>query len=914
MTRLGRKIMRIILLSGILLAGTMVLSAATTNELSLALQKGLFEEEANHDLEAAIKSYQGIVSQSDKERKLVATAVFRLGECYRKQGKTNEARIYYERVVREFPEFKELAKASSGQTGTSLGVGNNEVRMHLDKLIAETEADYRQQKTLLDRMKSMSRSELMKVLPTVHPDPGLSELLLNLSQAETKLAQITPSLGKEHPDYRRAEALVQTSSKRVDEAVEGILGGMSIQVDALKARLDNLQKQVEEGTKGRTSRSVFTTRVAVDPGKNATATVTDEETKELRHIQAITRDSPDLINSKNQTAAGTLLHQSAQDGDLLVLKFLLDNGAEVDPINKDGMTPLHLACRNGRKSIAELLLQRGAQLNVRDSHGATPLLLAVYQNFGALAEVLITKGADVNIQGYPDPEHAPQDAGASPLHLAAGNGATNLMTLLLKQGAKVNARDNDRRVPLHRAAETTSAVVDLLLANGAEVDATNKSGGTPLHTSASYDRPDIAAVLLAKGAKINARTVVGRTPLFEAIFNRQMKIIPFLLEKGADPNIPGDGGITPLQQAVRGWSTNIVTQLIEHHAAIDTTTTQGTALLLAIQLGRIEIVRLLLDHGADVNLKWEPDGMTALYSACDRRNLEIVDMLLRAHVDVNAIVYKDQTALDRVLSLESSLVAASDRQPIGRLAEMLRAHGAKTGQEVLRTNFIFMGRNGKFVSLVQKDTNNYNDYTLFEMCRGLSRSEYGFPNLEAFSIERIDPATGATNSITINLQKIFQSGDCKQDQWLHWGDKIIVPELDHPVSAPSQGPPREMMEWMGRCTSRTISIRIKGKTHRVRLGTFEEGLQSIVARANRETNASPADVQQVAVNDGRFYLAEILPRTGLLRASSDATHVTVKRLHPLTGKPQEFVVDASNLNASTLWLRDGDLLEVPDKQ
>src|ERR1043166_731489 len=76
------------------------------------LQKGLFEEEANHNLEAAIKAYQAVIQQTDEQRKLGATAIFRLGECYRKLGRTNDAVAQYRRVFREFPEQEKVVQAS----------------------------------------------------------------------------------------------------------------------------------------------------------------------------------------------------------------------------------------------------------------------------------------------------------------------------------------------------------------------------------------------------------------------------------------------------------------------------------------------------------------------------------------------------------------------------------------------------------------------------------------------------------------------------------------------------------------------------------------------------------------------------------------------------------------------------------
>src|SRR3954468_12664670 len=76
------------------------------------LQKGLFEEEANHNLDAAIKAYQSVIQMTDEQRKLGATAIFRLGECYRKLGRTNDALAQYTRRVRECPDRENLVQAS----------------------------------------------------------------------------------------------------------------------------------------------------------------------------------------------------------------------------------------------------------------------------------------------------------------------------------------------------------------------------------------------------------------------------------------------------------------------------------------------------------------------------------------------------------------------------------------------------------------------------------------------------------------------------------------------------------------------------------------------------------------------------------------------------------------------------------
>jgi hypothetical protein len=93
------------------------IASAATNDLAGLLQKGLFEEEANHNLAAAIRDYQAAIDGFDQDRQLAATAVFRLGECLRKEGKTNEANVQYARILRDFADQTNLAGLSRDYLG-----------------------------------------------------------------------------------------------------------------------------------------------------------------------------------------------------------------------------------------------------------------------------------------------------------------------------------------------------------------------------------------------------------------------------------------------------------------------------------------------------------------------------------------------------------------------------------------------------------------------------------------------------------------------------------------------------------------------------------------------------------------------------------------------------------------------------
>src|ERR1051326_858999 len=98
------------------LAGRMF---AADGQANTPFENGLLEEEANHHLDAAINNYKQAVAYLVTNRQMLATAVFRLGECYRKEGKLAEARIQYRRILRDFPEQTDLVRTSQETVGAA---------------------------------------------------------------------------------------------------------------------------------------------------------------------------------------------------------------------------------------------------------------------------------------------------------------------------------------------------------------------------------------------------------------------------------------------------------------------------------------------------------------------------------------------------------------------------------------------------------------------------------------------------------------------------------------------------------------------------------------------------------------------------------------------------------------------------
>jgi ankyrin repeat protein len=514
----------------ILLAGVLMITAPrlrAADALTEALQKGLFEEEANQNLDAAIKAYQDVLGRADDQRRVAATALFRLAECYRKQGKTNEATGEYRRLLR----------------------------------------DYADQTTLVN----LSRQNLT----------GLGSAPAN--------------------------AIAST-----DTAATGS---------------------------------------------------TDEEEREIRRIKALIKDSPDLINARNQEiyrtggesvriTYGTVLHQAAYKGHLQVAAYLLANGSQPDALSSEDLTPLFYAAQNGHRNMAELLLTKGANPNagISASYRGTPLHAASSKGFRAVAEVLLAHKADVN---------ALDGSGKTPLHAAVEAGFLPVAELLIARGADINA--------VYALPWKSSS--------GSQLTRVEIYDGTPLHFAVQKGNTEMTQLLAAKGANIEARSGAGLTPLHYTGYNGKKAVAEVLLQNKANVNAIGAAdsrfsGWTPLHMAIFHRATNLITLFLEREADPNLAMENAgpveyrTALHNAIEYGDVATAELLLKRKADVN---GPDfhGNTPLLRAVRKNDAAMVELLLAQNPDLAAPDANGNPAL--VLAVQNDYM---------KTAELLLAKGA----------------------------------------------------------------------------------------------------------------------------------------------------------------------------------------------------------------------------------------------
>lgn len=165
-----------------------------------------------------------------------------------------------------------------------------------------------------------------------------------------------------------------------------------------------------------------------------------------------------------------------------MVEFLLNKGAKIDYRDKLLRTPLHLACQSGHGTVAKLLLENNSDPFDKDSSGRTALHYATCSSNVEQLTILTERGDDL--------VHIKDHAGRTSLHYAVFNPhvrSLEMVIKLLNLGADVNCLDNDRRTPLHHAAESGRArLIPLLVQRGATTGTREKiKGRTPLELAAN---------------------------------------------------------------------------------------------------------------------------------------------------------------------------------------------------------------------------------------------------------------------------------------------------------------------------------------------------------------------------------------------------------------------------------------------
>jgi serine/threonine-protein phosphatase 6 regulatory ankyrin repeat subunit B len=211
------------------------------------------------------------------------------------------------------------------------------------------------------------------------------------------------------------------------------------------------------------------------------------------------------------------------------------------------------------------------------------------------------------------------------------------------------------------------ARVKRLIEKGADVNAQTSFGTTPLMVASAYGYTDIVKLLIEEGAYVNAQTKHGDTALMAASEMGYIDIVKLLLEAGVDVNATREDyeRSTALMYASEMGHPEVVELLIEKGVDINAKEWRGwTALMIASERGHIDVAKLLIEAGADMNamsIMYKegsgygklhkdvrvPGGYTALMAASEKGHIDVVKLLIEVGADVNAQEgdYGDMTPL-----------------------------------------------------------------------------------------------------------------------------------------------------------------------------------------------------------------------------------------------------------------------------
>ncbi|MFP3030404.1 MAG: ankyrin repeat domain-containing protein, partial [Wolbachia sp.] len=366
-------------------------------------------------------------------------------------------------------------------------------------------------------------------------------------------------------------------------------------------------------------------------------------------------DKETIINTKD-SSDWTPLHYAVYYNALDVVKFLVNKGADISVKDKDSKTPLDLAAQENDTSVAEFLKQ--TELGKK--------LLAAVQDAG-LNEVkdLINQKANINAKDM---------YGWTPLHFAASRNKLSVVEFLFNNNANINAKDVYGNTPLHVAAQYSSnlEIVKFLLDKDISgINNITNNGWTPLHVAIQGNKLNTVELLLGRGADIEVRDIYNQTSLDLATRKGYLDIAGILkqvqldrklltivesggfneakglIAQGANIDTNDKNGNTLLYSAAEIGDLNLVKLLLDNGANIEAKNGeyQATPLHGAVENYRIDVVKLLLNRGANVNAE-DKDNWTPLHYGADTNSLDIVKVLVDAHANLGAKGNYGKTPLD----------------------------------------------------------------------------------------------------------------------------------------------------------------------------------------------------------------------------------------------------------------------------
>ena len=300
-----------------------------------------------------------------------------------------------------------------------------------------------------------------------------------------------------------------------------------------------------------------------------------------------------LEKNKNKTGVAEMIELINEGGINAASK---DQLIISDVTHYTNSTPLMIASSYGHYDIAKALIDNGALVNLRADDGFNALMEAVRTDNIKMAKLLIEHDSDINIKNKD---------GKNMIMIACENGNEEIFNLLLENNADINEKSSWGASALIYASEKGNInIMQYLIDNGIDVNGkADENGDTPLLWAVTGQNPYEASKLL--------------------------------IENGADVNATNNSGVAPAT-ILAGSVPEVVKLLKDNGADLDTKfTDDDPPIAIAASVGNLEIVKALVENGADVNYYPNDMNYTAIYHAIDQGYYEVAEYLFKNGVDLN---------------------------------------------------------------------------------------------------------------------------------------------------------------------------------------------------------------------------------------------------------------------------------------
>jgi ankyrin repeat protein len=304
------------------------------------------------------------------------------------------------------------------------------------------------------------------------------------------------------------------------------------------------------------------------------------------------------------------------------------------------------------------------------SRSWTLLHSAALEGNEEVADLLLRKGAGIDAktdqrkieiwQKKLDGDEMPVDIPLENMRLSLHEIGREILVLWLPDSDTSRQSDaaGSECSALHIAAMCgRTSFLKFLLSKGANIAIVDKDGLSTLHYAARNKCEPLVNLLLSAGLDVNVLDKSGHTPLYDAIVEDQKEIVELLISKGADVNRPNSlNGNTPLHASMLCRNTPMVRLLIKGGANVDVRNVPGVAPLhMAAMNDLCDAVNLLIDQGADVNIR-DHEGHTPLHHAALMGCPRVTQVLLARGAHRKAKDKSGQTPFD-----VAEMAAAMDR-------------------------------------------------------------------------------------------------------------------------------------------------------------------------------------------------------------------------------------------------------------